>query len=115
VKIGSEVKVSVEIENTGAMAGEEVAQLYIKGSGGPLDPVHSLVGFQRVTLKPLERKTVQFTLKPEQTARFGPDGHRSIEPGSLEIAVGGAQPDARRPKSGVEGTIRLTGPSKRLD
>jgi beta-glucosidase len=115
VKIGAEMKVSVEIENTGTVAGEEVAQLYIKGAGGPLDPIHSLAGFQRVSLKPAERKTVQFTLKPEQTARFGADGRRTIEAGTLEIAVGGGQPDPRKKEASLYGAIRLAGPSKALD
>jgi beta-glucosidase len=116
VEIGGDVKLSVEVENTGMMAGEEVVQLYIKGNGGPLDPVHSLAGFQRVALKPAERKTVQFVVKPDQTARFAANGRRSIEAGTLEIAVGGGQPDWNKPKeTGLRGTVRLTGASKTLD
>jgi beta-glucosidase len=65
--------VTFEIENTGARAGEEVAELYVKGS------VRSLAGFQRVALRPKERKTVQFTLPSKNIT---------------EIYAGGAQTGA---------------------
>ncbi|HEX4998060.1 MAG TPA: glycoside hydrolase family 3 C-terminal domain-containing protein [Terriglobia bacterium] len=114
VKIGAEAKISVEVENTGMMAGEEVAQLYIKGAGGSLDPVHSLAAFERIALKPGERKTVQLTVRPEQMVRFGKDNKRAIEAGSLEFSVGGGQPGKSK-GTNLEGTIRLTGASKMLD
>ncbi|HTB14774.1 MAG TPA: glycoside hydrolase family 3 C-terminal domain-containing protein [Bryobacteraceae bacterium] len=63
-------KVTVEVLNTGTVAGEEVAQLYAKGS------VRSLAGFQRLTLLPKQRKTVQFTLPAKNIT---------------EISVGGGQ------------------------
>jgi beta-glucosidase len=66
-----ETKVTVEVENTGNIAGEEVVQLYIQ------KPIRELQGFQRVALRPKQRKTVQFTLQPR--------------PGASEISVGGGQ------------------------
>jgi beta-glucosidase len=55
--------VSVEVENTSAIAGEEVVQLYVKREGaGPDDPLRSLAGFKRIPLRAHERRTVQFSL-----------------------------------------------------
>jgi beta-glucosidase len=69
--------ISVEIENTSAIAGEEVVQLYVKrDGGGPDDPIRSLAGFQRIALKPRERRTVRFTLQAQS-------------PGTVGISVGG--------------------------
>jgi beta-glucosidase len=75
-KAGDEISVSVEVANSGAVAGEEVVQLYTKTNGAG-DPIRSLQGFERIALRPKERKTVQFKLPP-----------RSVKPGPLEISVG---------------------------
>ena len=48
-------KVTVEVENTGAVAGDEVVQAYAKGS---------LAGFRRINLKPREKRTVEIALPP---------------------------------------------------
>jgi beta-glucosidase len=92
-RAGDEVKISVEVENTGTMSGEEVVQLYVKQvAAGRPGPIHSLEGFQRITLRPKERKTVQFTLAPRQLAHVLADGRRAVEPGAFEISLGGKQP-----------------------
>lgn len=63
VKSGSPVEVSADVENTGARAGTEVVQLYIhQRAGGASRPVRELKGFEKVSLKPGEKKTVRFTL-----------------------------------------------------
>jgi len=64
VPVGDEVKVSVDVQNLGTLAGEEVVQLYVKGRGTAGEPIRQLEGFQRVALRPNEKKTVQLTLKP---------------------------------------------------
>ena len=68
-KLGESVEVSVDVENTGRRAGEEVAQLYIhQRHGSASRPVRELKGFERIALGPGEKKTVRFTLgKPELT------------------------------------------------
>jgi len=112
---GDEVKVAVEVENTGTMAGEEVVQVYVK-SVRPSQPapLRSLEGFQRVALRPKERRTVQFTLLPRQFSHATADGRRRVEPGAFEISVGGRQPGA-----GVTGviaaTLQIGGAAKQLD
>jgi beta-glucosidase len=72
-----DVPLSVEVRNTGKVAGEEVVQLYVKRDG-----VQSLQGFHRVALKVGERKTVKFVLRANQLPKSGVAG----------IAVGGRPP-----------------------
>jgi beta-glucosidase len=63
---GQPVKVTVDLKNTGARTGDEVAQLYIHQKyGTSARPVRELKGFQRVTLKPGETRTLSFTLKAD--------------------------------------------------
>ncbi|MBN9663302.1 MAG: beta-glucosidase BglX [Acidobacteria bacterium] len=63
VKSGSPVEVSADVENTGSRAGTEVVQLYIhQRAGGASRPVRELKGFEKVSLKPGEKKTVRFSL-----------------------------------------------------
>jgi beta-glucosidase len=72
VKNGAGMKVSVEVENSGKRAGDEVVELYVKRE------VRSLQGFQRVSLKPGEKRLVEFSLSPQQ-----------VGSGAVEISVGG--------------------------
>ncbi len=94
-RAGDEVQGSVEVENTGRRAGEEVVQIYLKAvaASQPM-PIHALEGFQRIYLQPGERKTVRFTLLPRQFSSVARDGKRLVEPGMFEIFVGGKQPGA---------------------
>jgi beta-glucosidase len=63
---GQAVQVSVDLTNSGKRSGDEVAQLYIhQRSGTSSRPIRELKGFQRVTLKPGETRTLEFTLRPE--------------------------------------------------
>src|ERR1700740_173063 len=60
------IGVSVDVTNKGRVAGDEVVQLYIhQRHGTSARPVRELKGFQRITLKPGETRTLSFTLKPE--------------------------------------------------
>ena len=81
-----EVRIQVEVQNAGKLAGEEVVQLYLKrrGERGTV-PIRSLEGFERVALRPGEKKFVEFILAPRQLS----------PPGDVEIAVGGKQPGYR--------------------
>ena len=55
-------------------------------------PVRALAGFRRISLKPGEHQVVGFTLAPRALSIVDPNGQRIIEPGTLDIAVGGKQP-----------------------
>jgi beta-glucosidase len=114
---GDPVKVAVEVENTGKVAGEEVVQLYVAPavlppvvppSASHAVPIRSLAGFERIALRPGERKTVQFALAPRQFSTVSADGLRTAVPGSFRISVGGGQGGA------VAATLQIGGAAKEL-
>jgi beta-glucosidase len=89
--------VSVEVSNTGRVAGDEVVQIYFHPvkSNVPWPP-KELCGFERVSLKPGEKKTVTLTLKGEQLAYYDTTTHDfAFEPGNYEILVGSSSRDIR--------------------
>ena len=80
---------SVDITNTGSRVGDEVAQLYIHQKLASVTrPVMELRGFERVTLKPGEKKTVQFKITPIELQMINRDMHWVVEPGTFDIMVG---------------------------
>jgi beta-glucosidase len=82
---------SVEVANTGNRAGDEIVQLYIRQEISRVTrPVLELKGFQRITLRPGERRTVTFEIGVDQLAYIGPEMKRVVEPGRFQIMVGGS-------------------------
>ena len=90
--------VTTEVRNTGAAAGDEVAELYLNFPDAPGTPRVALRGFQRLTLKPGESRVVSFDLSPRDLSSVAPDGTRLVVPGRYRVSVGSGQPD-----SGVSG------------
>jgi beta-glucosidase len=87
-------RVSVEVTNTGNVAGDEIIQLYIHAVVSlPTRPVKELKDFARITLNPGETKTVQFTLTREKLEAYDLDMKRVVQPGDFEIMVGGSSTD----------------------
>jgi beta-glucosidase len=93
VRAGEDVEISVEVLNTGPLAGEEVVQLYLHDleASAPV-PIHSLQGVQRIFLEPGEARTVTFTLTPRQLSLIDNQWERVVEPGFFQVSVGGKQP-----------------------
>lgn len=82
--------VSVDVTNTGKIAGSEVAQLYIRDEVSSVTrPVKELRGFRRITLDPGKTETVSFTLGPDELSFLNREMHRVVEPGIFDIMVGG--------------------------
>jgi beta-glucosidase len=82
-------KVFVDVTNTGSHAGDEVAQLYIhQRVSSVTTPVMHLEGFHRLSLKPGEKKTVEFTVGPDALSLLNIDMHRVVEPGTFDLMVG---------------------------
>jgi beta-glucosidase len=121
VRAGEDIVVSVEVENTGLVAGEEVVQLYVTDVEASVPvPIRSLQGFRRVFLRPGERKTVTFVLTPRQISLIDAAGQRVVEPGVFEVTVGGKQPGfsgvADAATTGVvAGLCEVVGQTVRLD
>jgi beta-glucosidase len=103
-RVGDSLVVSVEVANTGARAGEEVVQLYLRDDAASVTrPVRELRGFRRVALRPGERRTVRFTLRPEHLAFYDVGMRRVVEPGTFTLWAGGSA-DAT-----LEARVRLAG------
>ena len=90
--MNDDIKVSVEVKNTGALAGDEVVQLYVSHEGKVDAATRTLVGFERIHLNAGETKTLTYNISPKQYALIGADGNTLLEPGALTISVGGKQP-----------------------
>ena len=73
INASGKVTVSVEVENTGRRAGDEVVQLYVRDLVATMTrPVKELKGFQRITLQPGEKRKVEFVLGPEHLGILEP-------------------------------------------
>lgn len=90
VKAGSSLMVSVDVQNTGSVAGDEVVQLYThQRSGSASRPVRELKGFRRITLKPGEKQTVTLQLDTHELGFWSTQTRQwSIEPGLFDLWVG---------------------------
>lgn len=82
------VTVSVDVQNTGKREGDEVVQLYIRDvAASRTRPVQELKGFQRITLRPGERRQVQFTLTQEHLGFYNREMKWVVEPGEFNVRV----------------------------
>jgi beta-glucosidase len=84
------MQVSVDVQNTGKIAGDEVIQLYThQRAGSATRPVRELKGFRRVSLLPGEKRTVTLTLTPADLAFWSPATRRQqSELGTFDLWVG---------------------------
>jgi beta-glucosidase len=80
---------SVDITNTGRMAGDEIVQLYIRDQVSSVTrPIKELKGFRRIHIDPGQTTTVQFLITPDKLSFLNADMHRVVEPGLFDIMVG---------------------------
>ena len=87
---GQQIKVSVQVKNTGNYDGEEVVQLYIRDKVGiNTRPVKELKGFQKVFIKKGETKTVEFTISVNDLKYYTNELQYIAENGAFEAMVGG--------------------------
>ena len=94
IRESDRLMVSVDVENTGQRAGDEVVQLYIRDLVASMTrPVKELKGFQRVTLQPGEKRRVEFTLTRDQLAFWNRDMKFVVEPGEFSVMVGSNSQD----------------------
>ena len=110
LKAGQILGVDAEISNTGGVAGDEVAQVYLGFPQTPGAPIRALRGFARVHLAPGERRTVHFDLDPRDLSSVTEAGERIVAPGAYTLTVGGGQPGTDAP--GATARFTITGASK---
>jgi beta-glucosidase len=95
IGVGESTRLLVEVTNTGARRGDEVAQLYIRDLFSSVTrPVKELKGFERITLDPGEKATVAFDITPERLAFYDVDMVFRVEPGEFRLMVGSSSRDA---------------------
>jgi beta-glucosidase len=90
VKIGEPVEVAAIVDNTGAVAGDEVVQLYIHQKAGSASrPVRELKGFKRISLTPGEKQAVRFTLSKDELTYWSTSRKAWVEePEEFDVWVG---------------------------
>ena len=97
IPTNGQVDVTVEVENVGGREGDEVVQLYVHDVKCSVKrPIKELRAFERIHLKPGEKKTVAFALPASALAFY--DVNKKdfvVEPGEFEVMVGGSSEDIR--------------------
>jgi beta-glucosidase len=80
---------SVDVRNTGARAGDDVVQLYLRRTGTSIaQPVRELRGFRRVSLTPGEIQHLEFPIGFDDLAVMQVDGNAKMEPMHVEVYTG---------------------------
>lgn len=96
IKPAGNVEVSVDVQNVGEREGREVVQLYINDViSSVITPVIELKGFEKISLKPGEKKTVVFELTPRHLSYVNFNLERVVEPGRFDVMVGSSCEDIR--------------------
>jgi len=87
-------RVLADVTNTGSREGTETVQMYIRDLVSSVTrPVKELKGFERVSLRPGESKTVAFDITPESLAFYDVNMKYVVEPGEFEVMVGSSSRD----------------------
>ena len=87
--VADSTEVSIDVRNTGAVAGDEVVQLYIRDDVSSVTrPIKELKHFKRITLQPGEQQTVTFTISTPDLWFYNTDMKRVVEPGTFTIMAG---------------------------
>ncbi len=95
------VEVSLTLTNSGDYSSDEVVQAYVSIPGaGAENPICSLVGFERVMLKPAESQEVKLAITKEQLMAVAQSGERVLLPGTYTIKVGNCSPSERSAELG---------------
>jgi len=91
-----ELKATINVTNTGSVAGEEVVQCYVRDLVGSVTrPVKELKGFEKITLKAGESKNITFTITPDMLAFHRLDMTYGTEPGDYKLFIGGNSRDVK--------------------
>jgi beta-glucosidase len=93
---GGNVEVSLNVQNTGKVKGDEVVQLYIHEEVTPvITPVSELRGFKRITLEPGQTSKVEFELTPDDLQLLNKEMQWEVVPGTFDVMVGSSSVDLK--------------------
>jgi beta-glucosidase len=109
---GDSPRVEADVENTGAVAGDEVVEVYVTQPKGFETPRRVLAGFTRVHLAAHATTHVSLTVDPRSLGQVDAKGNRVIVPGEYSISVGSTQPEDSAQV--LTASFRVTG-TKQLD
>jgi len=85
----SAISVTVQVKNTGKLAGEEVVQLYLHDRvASTVRPVKELKGFKKILVNPGKSVLVEFVLTDTELGFYNNEGAFVVEPGDFEVMVG---------------------------
>jgi len=89
-----DIDVTVDVTNTGQRKGDDVVELYLKQEISSVTTYeYDLRGFERVPLNPGEKKTVHFTLHPDDLAILDKNMNWTVEPGKFMVMIGHSSED----------------------
>lgn len=109
-KSGEIVNISLKVKNAGKIAGDEVIQLYVRDEFASMPrPIKELKGYQRITLKSNEERTLTFHLPINQLAFYDEDLKLCVEAGRILIMAGSSSEDIR-----LRSEFEITGGKKTL-
>ena len=112
LKAGDPLTATVTVTNTGVVRGDEVVEAYLK-TPQPDGPIHSLVGFQRITLAAGDSKEVIIRIDPRSLSSVDGKGNRSILEGKYSLILGGTQPQETEVRSETSFTVTGSAPLPR--
>jgi beta-glucosidase len=92
LKAGEPLTVTADVTNSGAVAGDEVAELYLMAPRTAVSPKLALAGFERVHLAAGETRHLTFTLDARTLSQVDAQGNRTVAPGRYTLALGDSQP-----------------------
>jgi beta-glucosidase len=107
VNAGDPLDVGVTVTNSGSVAGDEVAQVYLKFPAVPGAPIRALRGFQRIHLAPGANQRVEFHLQSRDLSMVTDAGDIIVAQGKYGVSVGGGQPIGDAP--GITGEFEING------
>jgi len=89
ISMGKNIKVTVNVKNTGTLKGKEAVLLYINDVAASVTrPNKQLKAFKKVELNPGQAESLSFTLTPHDLSFIGVDLKRIVEPGDFKVMVG---------------------------
>jgi beta-glucosidase len=91
-----DIHVTIDVTNTGKRKGDDVVELYLKQELSDVTVYdYDLRGFERVNLAPGEKKTVEFTLHPDDLAILDKNMNWTVEPGKFQVMIGASSEDIK--------------------